>query len=60
MTGQKLNERLTGLNLHEVKQLIFSLIDQYFPVMKDAERQEFIMKLLGQSGNAKLSSMVSR
>lgn len=60
MSEKKLQELLAGFDLDQIKQAIFSLIEQYFPVMEDAERQQFVLKLLGKSGDDKLSSMVNR
>ena len=60
MSEQNLKDLLAGLDLDQIKQTIFSLIEQYFPVMEDAERQEFILKLLGKSADHKLPSMVNR
>ena len=55
-----LEDFLEGLSLEEIKKTILSLIDQFFPIMEDSERQEFVIKLLGRSGDDKLSSMVNR
>jgi hypothetical protein len=46
--------------LKKLKKTILSLIEQYFPIMEESERQDFMIKLLGKSGNDKLSSMVNR
>ncbi len=48
------------LTLEEMKKMIFSLTEEIFPVMEVAEKQAFIIKLLGKSGDDKLSSMASR
>jgi len=48
------------LTLEEMKKMIFSLTEEILPVMEVAEKQAFIIKLLGKSGNDKLSSMASR
>ena len=60
MSQRNLENFLDGFSLEEVKEIIFALIEQYFPVMEDAEKQDFIIKLLGKSGDDKLSSMVNR
>ena len=60
MSEHNLEDFLAGFNLEEIKKMIFSLVDQYLPVMEDPERQDFILKLLGKSGDDKLSSMVHR
>ena len=48
------------LTLEEMKRIIFSLTEEILPVMEVAEKQAFLMKLLGKSGDDKLSSMASR
>ncbi len=48
------------LTLEEMKKMIFSLIEEILPVMEVAEKQAFLIKLLGRSGDDKLSSMASR
>jgi len=55
-----LKEFLDGFSFEEIKAMIFSLIEQYFPVMENTERQDFILKLLGKSDNETLSSLVNR
>ena len=48
------------LTIEEMKKMIFSLTEEIFPVMEVSEKQAFIVKLLGKSGDDKLSSMASR
>ena len=48
------------LTLEEMKKMIFSLTEEILPVMGVAEKQAFIIKLLGKSDDYKLSSMASR
>lgn len=48
------------LTLEEMKKMIFSLTEEILPVMEVSEKQAFIIKLLGKSGDDKLSSMASR
>jgi hypothetical protein len=60
MIENSFQKHLAGYSVEQIKELIFSLVDQYFPVMNDIERQDFILKLLGKSGDDKLSSMVHR
>ena len=48
------------LTVEEMKKMIFSLTEEIFPVMEVGEKQAFIIKLLGRSGDDKLSSMASR
>ena len=48
------------LTLEEMKKMNFSLTEEILPVMEVAEKQAFIIKLLGKSGDDKLSSMASR
>ena len=48
------------LTLEEMKRMILSLAEQLFPVMEASEKQAFLVKLLGLSGDDKLSSMASR
>ncbi len=48
------------LTLEEMKRMILSLAEQLFPIMEAAEKQAFLVKLLGLSGDDKLSSMASR
>ncbi len=60
MPDPDINELFSSLNAKEIKKTILSLIEQYFPIMEDTERQDFLIKLLGKSQNDKLSSMVNR
>jgi hypothetical protein len=60
MSKHPIDDFISGLEIEEIKEVIFSLVDQYFPVMVASERQNFILKLLGKSGDDKLSSMVNR
>lgn len=60
MPQRNLKNFLDGFSFEKIKEIIFTLIEQYFPVMEDAEKQDFILKLLGKSGDDKLSSMVNR
>lgn len=60
MIENTLQKHLSEYSVKQIKEVIFSLVDQYFPVMNDVERQDFILKLLGKSGDDKLSSMVHR
>ena len=60
MTKNPLEEFLDGYSLDEIKQMLFALIEQYFPVMESPEKQDFILKMLGETGDEKLPSMVSR
>ena len=60
-----MNERnwvslIPKLTIEEMKKMIFSLTEEIFPVMEVSEKQAFIVKLLGKSGDDKLSSMASR
>ena len=48
------------LTLEEMKRMILSVAEQLFPAMEAAEKQAFLVKLLGLSGDDKLSSMASR
>jgi hypothetical protein len=52
--------RVPKLTLEEMKKMIFSLTEEILPVMEVSEKQAFIIKLLGKSGDDKLSSMASR
>ncbi len=60
MSNSDINEIFSALSAGEVKKSILSLIEQYFPIMEESEKQDFMIKLLGKSGNDKLSSMVNR
>jgi len=60
MSERTIEDLMAGFDIEEIKAMLFSLIDQYFPVMEESERQNFILKLLGKSGDDKLSSMVHR
>ena len=48
------------LTLEEMKRMILSLAERLFPVMGTPEKQAFLVKLLGLSGDDKLSSLASR
>ena len=52
--------RIPKLTLEEMKKMIFSLTEEILPIMEVSEKQAFIIKLLGKSGDDKLSSMASR
>ena len=52
--------RIPKLTLEEMKRMIFSLTEEILPVMEVAEKQAFLIKLLGKSGDDKLSIMASR
>jgi hypothetical protein len=52
--------RIPKLTVEEMKKMIFSLTEEILPVMEIAEKQAFLIKLLGKSGDDKLSSMASR
>jgi hypothetical protein len=52
--------RVPKLTLEEMKKMIFSLTEEILPVMEVVEKQAFLIKLLGKSGDDKLSSMASR
>ena len=60
MIENSLQKHLSEYSVEQIKEVIFSLVDQYFPVMNEGERQDVILKLLGKSGGDKLSSMVHR
>ena len=60
MPQRTLKGFLDGFSFEEIKEMIFSLIEQYFPVMENTERQDFILKLLGKPDNETLSSLVNR
>lgn len=60
MPNSNINVIFSSLSAEEVKKTILSLIEQYFPIMEEMERQDFMIKLLGKSGDDKLSSMVNR
>ena len=60
MTKNNWASLIPKLTLEEMKKMIFSLTEQILPVMEVAEKQAFIIKLLGKSGDDKLSSMASR
>jgi hypothetical protein len=52
--------KIPKLTLEEMKKMIFSLTEEILPIMEVSEKQAFIIKLLGKSGDDKLSSMASR
>ena len=60
MSGFNIDKLLSALSPDEIKTTILSLIEQYFPIMEESEKREFMVQLLGKSGNDKLSSMVNR
>ena len=60
MTKNNWASLIPKLTLEEMKKMIFSLTEQILPVMEVSEKQAFIIKLLGKSGDDKLSSMASR
>ncbi|MBW1982319.1 MAG: hypothetical protein JRJ12_13970 [Deltaproteobacteria bacterium] len=60
MNQRALENFIANLSLDEIKQTIFSLAEQIFPVMDASEKQTFMVKLFGKSGDDKLSSMASR
>lgn len=60
MTKRNWVSFIPKLTIEEMKKMIFSLTEEIFPVMEVSEKQAFIVKLLGKSGDDKLSSMASR
>jgi hypothetical protein len=60
MTKRNWVSLIPKLTIEEMKKMIFSLTEEIFPVMEVSEKQAFIFKLLGKSGDDKLSSMASR
>ena len=60
MSKAIIDELLSTLNTDEIKNAILSLIEQFFPIMAESERQNFVITLLGKSGDDNLSSMVNR
>ena len=60
MTKRSWVSLIPKLTIEEMKKMIFSLTEEIFPVMEVSEKQAFIVKLLGKSGDDKLSSMASR
>ncbi len=60
MTKRNWVSSIPKLTIDEMKKMIFSLTEEIFPVMEVSEKQAFIVKLLGKSGDDKLSSMASR
>ena len=60
MAGMTLENFISNYSPEEIKKMIFSLIEQFLPAFGETERQDFIVKLIGKSGDDKLSSMVSR
>jgi hypothetical protein len=60
MPKNPLEKFLDGYGLDEIKKMLFALIEQVFPVMDSSEKQDFILKLLGETGDEKLPSMVSK
>jgi hypothetical protein len=60
MAKNPLEKFLDEYSLEEIKQMLFDLIEQVFPVMESSEKQDFILKMLGKAGDEKLPSMVSR
>ena len=59
MTKRNWVSLISKLTIEEMKKMIFSLTEEIFPVMEVSEKQAFIVKLLGKSGDDKLSSMAS-
>lgn len=60
MTKRNWVSSIPKLTIDEMRKMIFSLTEEIFPVMEVSEKQAFIVKLLGKSGDDKLSSMASR
>ncbi len=60
MSDRNTDELFAAMNIKEIKTAILSLAEQYFPIMEESEKQDFIIRLLGGSGDDKLSSMVNR
>ena len=60
MTKRNWVSLIPKLTIEEMKKMIFSLTEEILPVMEVSEKQAFIFKLLGKSGDDKLSSMASR
>ncbi|MCF8128694.1 MAG: hypothetical protein K9N10_09280 [Deltaproteobacteria bacterium] len=60
MSDRDINELFSAMSIEEVKTNILTLVERYFPIMEESEKQDFVIRLLGKSGHDKLSSMVNR
>ena len=51
-------KRIQCLSLEEGKKLLLHLAQDIFAILKEDEKRDFIMKMVGQTGRDKLGSMV--
>ena len=58
MVKMSLDEYVADSSIAEIKEMIFSLTKEIFPLLDANEKQTFIKKLIGKTGDDKISSMV--
>ncbi len=59
MVKMPLEEYVADSSVAEIKEMIFSLTKQIFPLLDANEKQTFVKKLIGKTGDDKISSMAS-
>ena len=59
MVKMPLEEFICDLSVPEIKEMIFALAKQIFPVLGSAEKEEFIKKLIGNVSDDRVSSMAN-
>ncbi len=51
-------ELIRNLSLEESKRLLLSLAKEIFSVLRPEEKRQFVMDMVGQTGNDRIGSMV--
>jgi len=58
MDDKSINKMISEMSINEIKNMIFSMMEQIFPVLDEEAKREFVLKMMGKSGDEKISSMV--
>ena len=59
MVKMPLEEFIRDFSVPEIKEMVFTLAKQIFPVLGSAEKEEFIKKLIGKVSDDKVASMAN-
>jgi hypothetical protein len=59
MSKMPLEEFIKDLSVADIKEMIYTLAKQIFPVLDPPEKEEFIKKLMGKFTDDRISSMAN-
>ena len=59
MVKMPLEEFIRDFSVPEIKEMVFTLAKQIFPVLDSAEKEGFIKKLMGKVSDDKVASMAN-